>query len=400
MKKILMIISVLLVLGLSVFGIYQLLKPKNIVLACIEQEKALYTDLIALYEAENSALKVNLLVLQEEEYGQPELWKSKKIDVLALPGSFRIKDFSEKEIFSDLAKISKGEEYLLRAAEDEKIYALTLNGSIPLLLSDKQILEQQGLIAPSSFSEFRDVSLVLGAFGYMPFVLEQESEQILKVRALLDNVLLNGLEGRAALLDEQGELNPAVYSLETLAYISELSSAVKTEEISASGGLLSYGSAGSVPMLILGSADIGMQEIDKERYDLAVFPGSALSSFVGMESGQRIAIPKSSGNMEGAKRFAKFLLSSSAQKVLYEETGLIPAHRFVEVKGELQGVYEYLTKGDVLKVSFFEGLSSEEEQVLIREVSRMFLKSYTDGESLSGNIINALQDQVTVGVQQ
>lgn len=51
MKKILMIISVLLVLGLSVFGIYQLLKPKNIVLACIEQEKALYTDLIALYEA-------------------------------------------------------------------------------------------------------------------------------------------------------------------------------------------------------------------------------------------------------------------------------------------------------------------------------------------------------------
>ncbi len=324
----------------------------------------------------------------------------KKIDVLALPGSFRIKDFSGKEIFSDLAKISKGEECLLRAAEDEKVYALTLNGSIPLLLSDKQILEQQGLIAPSSFSEFRDVSLVLGAFGYMPFVLEQESEQILKVRALLDNVLLNGLEGRAALLDEQGELNPAVYSLETLAYISELSPAVKTEEVSASGGLLSYGSAGSVPMLILGSADIGRQEIDKERYELAVFPGSGLSSFVGMESGQRIAIPKSSGNMEGAKRFAKFLLSSSAQKALYEKTGLIPVHRFVEVKGELQGVYEYLTKGDVLKISFFEGLSSEEEQVLIREVSRMFLKSYTDGESLSGNIINALQNQVTVGVQQ
>lgn len=392
MKKIL-IIALTAVLGfaLFVFAKKNFLSPELRV-GCLESEEEICRDLMALYQEENPRTKINLEILERYEYEVAEIWKEKKLDLLFLPEDFRLSSPEKKEFFVDLSEFTEKEEYLISAAEEEGVYALALNGSIDLLLANTDLLESNGLFVPSSFDELEEVSLALrSSTDIIPFMLETKAEGEFEIKPFADNILLNAPNTRFSLFSDQGEINNGFYSIESLLYI--VGEEVRlSPEMRGEMSAMEYFRQNNIAMLPLRSDALKDVESIGEAYKISVFPGSDIHNFVTWNSKKRVVLLKSSKNKKEAERWMNFLLSSSAQEKLYAQTGDLPACGGVNVKGVIAGLYLYLSEADRCKYSFFERISEEEEEIIVREVSGILEETDSMESAFIDKIENALRE--------
>lgn len=392
MKKILIILlAAVLAIVLFVFVKKKWISP-HLRVGCLASEEGRWQEFVRLYKEERPNTEIELVALERYEYGVPEIWKEKKLDLLFLPEDLRLGDLDAELFFSDLSKFTEKEEYMISAAEEEGVYALSLNGSIDVLLANTDLLAENELFVPSSLIELEDVSLALrSSSDIIPFVLEAREGGEFDIKPLADNILLNAPNTRFSLFSDQDEINNGFYSMESLLNI--VGDEIRlTPQMLGEMDKAEYFRQSRIAMLPLRSEDLKGTAGIEEGYKLSVFPGSDLNNFVTWNSKTRVSILQDSKNKGEARRWIDFLISSAAQEKLYQETGDLPACRGVHVKGATEGLYHYLSETDRCRYSFFERLSEEEEAIIIREVSGILSETDSMESAFIDKIENALRE--------
>lgn len=395
MKKILIILlAAVLAIVLFVFVKKKWISP-HLRVGCLASEEGRWQEFVRLYKEERPNTEIELVALERYEYGVPEIWKEKKLDLLFLPEDLRLGDLDAELFFSDLSKFTEKEEYMISAAEEEGVYALSLNGSIDVLLANTDLLAENELFVPSSLIELEDVSLALrSSSDIIPFVLEAREGGEFDIKPLADNILLNAPNTRFSLFSDQDEINNGFYSMESLLNI--VGDEIRlTPQMLGEMDKAEYFRQSRIAMLPLRSEDLKGTAGIEEGYKLSVFPGSDLNNFVTWNSKTRVSVLKHSKNKGEAQRWIDFLISSAAQEKLYQETGDLPACRGVHVKGATEGLYHYLSETDRCRYSFFERLSEEEEAIIIREVSGILSETDSMESAFIDKIENALREAVS-----
>lgn len=390
MKKIIIGALSIIVLLVGVFFARKWFLPQKLVLACNKSEEDLYKELIDIYTKQgNKKIKIELSVIDESEYSK-ENFKTTGIDIVSVPGQLSLNNLLEEKQLAEINGISKNSDYLISIDKDEKVYALSLNGSIPLLLARRDVLERNGLFVPKFFGEFIDVSLAMQIGEDYPFILKGLADGNIYTRVLADSILINGSETGFTFYDENVGINQGFNTLQVLANISNDKRLVSDE-----AEVWQRFETGDIAMFPLNSSDTIGRSFNDENYSLTLLSVSDLNSYIPWTSGMRVAILSKSGAKTEARKFIDFLVSKEAQELIYTRTSMLPVSRSVTVNGELAQIFnEELINNSHIKTSLYERVSTKTALACDTELSKLFRGEYIQNMNFAENLRQALTDSL------
>ena len=390
MKKIIIGILSIIVLLVGVFFVRKLFSPQKLVLACVKSEEDLYKELIDIYTKQgNSKIKIELSVIDESEYSK-ENFKTIGIDIISIPGRLSLNNLLKEKQLAEINGISKNSDYLLSVDKDEYVYALPLNGSVPLLLSRRDVLDRNGLFVPKFFAEFIDVSLAMQIGDDYPFILREFADGNIYTRVLADSVLINGSSDKFYFYDESTGINEGFNTLQVLSNVSNDKRLVSSE-----AEVWQRFETGDVAMFPLNSSDVTGRDLSNENYSLSLLSVSDLNSYIPWTSGMRVAILSKSGVKAEAGKFVNFLVSKEAQELIYTRTSMLPVSRSVTVNGELAQIFnEELINNSHIKTSLYERVSTKTALACDTELSKLFRGEYIQNMNFAENLRQALTDSL------
>ncbi len=386
MKKIIIGVLSIVVLLIGVFYIGKWLSPRKLVLACVKSEEALYKELIDIYTSQdNKKIKIELLVIDESEYSKED-FKPGGIDIISIPGQFSLDALEKTKQLAEIKNVSKNSDYLLSVDKNEKIYTLPLNGSVPLLLSRRDVLERNGLFIPKAVAGFADISLAMQIGDDYPFILKSLSDGNLYLRTLADGILLNGSAETFTLYDEAGGINEGFNTLQSLANVSNDKRLITDE-----AEVWERFEAGDVAVFPVDSKDIIGRDLTDEKYSLTLLSVSDLNSYIPWTSGMRVSILSKSRAKSEAEKFVDFLVSKEAQSLIYARTSMLPVSKSVTVEGQLAGIFnEELVNNSHIKTSIYERVSGKTALACDTELSKLFRGEYFQNMDFVENVKQAL----------
>ncbi len=336
---------------------------------CPVSEEAIYQELITAYNKQDSSLKIELSTYDVDEVSIEEIVQS-KADILSIPSEVRTSGISPEEHFLELSARLDAERVLL-SPEDE-VYLLPLNGDIPLLLCNEQLLESQDLFVPETFSDFQNICLTLQQSEVKPFVFSSTDDRTIGAKMFSDGVFLNDMNRIGKIWDAEGELNMGFSDLVWLTYAFEEGESLYDESIENRETLIREFDNRNIAMMPVSSQEIQQQGTLPEHLKVVNIFGNSPYRLVPWISDLRAAIPKNAKNHAGAARFIVFLISDEAQRILYRQRGRLPIVRDVDVMDSLEPIYEVAIYSDGVRPSFFERLSESQESICLEEIGKIF----------------------------
>lgn len=276
---------------------------------------------------------------------------------------------------------------------NEPVWAIPINGTIPLIFYNREIFTQNDLTRPENLSDFLRVCAAIQLCGTPAFSMYVSEDDIWGIDDFIENIMVNSADWSLGPLAENGDLNSGFYDLH---YISvDLHDKILPKEQSprSHSELLELFANGGCAMIPGTSEDIfTLNQIwGREEYGMFAITGIDNSRRIVFQAGTTLAISEKSAKQEEAIAFIAFLLSEESQSFLHRETNLLPVTRGVPV-GEYQlEAYQILSASEVMG-SFLDRLTYGEYTVCITEVNNMFSGLDTDSGVFIGEWVKKLRD--------
>ncbi len=380
MKKMILfvtgLISFCVIAGIVIYS----LVGSELTIYCPASEEALFQELIASYNAQDSKTKVILKIYEPNAAALNQVIRD-GADMISIPKEAVTSELILENSFFDLSQVIPAEQTVLSLSEE--LYFFPINGDIPLLLCNEKLLKSKNLFIPESIGDFQGLCLALELTDIDPFVFSTSSEASSGVKLFSEGILLNSANSAGHLWDEAGELNMGFQDLEWISYLFDEDAELFLNGYGSREDLLKAFPDSNVAMMPISSGELAaLGELPESIKTTHIF-GTSPSRILPWISDIRVAVPQSTDNRTGAIRFMNFLLLREAQQIIHQQRGKLPVVKEVSVSGELEEAYLFVSYSDGARVSFFEELPSKQRRICEEEIMKIFDSSIESTETMS-----------------
>lgn len=363
-----------------------------------------YKKIAADYERDHDGVKIKIKIVPYKTYTQEWLKaveNEKTADVFAIPpeslDQFVNSGTLEALTYTDLFPEDNKDRLLINRPEEEKVYAIPVDGSLPVIFYNKDIYDQNQLVVPETLSDFVTNCAILKQSSCQPFAMSLSEEGVYDAFDFAAVVLANGTsigDGQEEIQDLKKMLDKNTGYYDLLGIAMELS---LNKELCVKGhqDLLENFAQGKYAMICGSTEDTAViKERMSSSFDWFMLPGEDYTKAGVWKANHMFGVSQKGKAAGEAKQFLSYLLTEENQLAFSKEFGMIPSVRGLkpEDKG-IRQAYDLLSGKKEVYHSFFQTMSQKERTLCSEELDLIFSGKVTEPEAFLAEWIKKLQDQ-------